>query len=152
MLQEFIQSLKDAAEYRDILTHYHFLPEKMGEYEAGGAGLSPPVASALQRLGIPHLYRHQAEALAAIRAGKNILVATPPASGKTMLYNLPVLESLLADPGGHALYLFPLKALEQDQLKALKELDAALPSPFLHAAIYDGDTPPAHRHDLRAKT
>ena len=151
MLQEFIQSLKEAAEYRDILSHYHFLPEKKGEYEAGDAGLSAPVAAALQRLGIPRLYRHQAQALASIRAGKNILVATPTASGKTMIYNLPVLESLLADPGGHALYLFPLKALEQDQLKALKELDAALPSPFLHAAIYDGDTPPAQRQALRAR-
>jgi len=151
MLQDFIQSLKDAAEYRDILSHYHFLPEKKGEYEAGDAGLSPPVVEALGRLGIPHLYRHQAQALAAIRAGKHILVATPTASGKTLIYNLPVLESLLADSGGHALYLFPLKALEQDQLKALKELDAALPSPFLHAAIYDGDTPPAQRQGIKAR-
>jgi DEAD/DEAH box helicase domain-containing protein len=151
MLQDFIQSLKDAAEYRDILSHYHFLPEKKAEYEAGGAGLSPPVAAALRRLGIPRLYRHQADALAAIRAGKHLLVATPTASGKTLIYNLPVLESLLADRGGHALYLFPLKALEQDQLKALKELDAALPAPFLNAAIYDGDTPPAQRQAIKAQ-
>ena len=102
-------------------------------------------------LGIPRLYSHQGEALAAIRAGKNLLVATPTASGKTLIYNLPVLESLLAEPRGHALYLFPLKALEQDQLKALQELDAALPFPFLTAAIYDGDTPPAQRQAIKAK-
>ena len=60
-------------------------------------------------------------------------------------------ESLLQDPQGHALYLFPLKALEQDQLKALKELDAALPFPTLTAAIYDGDTPPAQRQALKAR-
>jgi len=151
MLQEFIQSLKDAAEYRDILSHYHYLPEKAAEYAPGEAGLSPPVVAALKRLGIPRLYRHQAQALDAIRAGKHILVATPTASGKTLIYNLPVLESLLQDPRGHALYLFPLKALEQDQLKALKELDAALPCPTLTAAIYDGDTPPAQRQALKAR-
>ena len=143
MLQEFINQLKESAEHRDILSHYHYLPEKPVEYAVGDAGLSPMVLAALERLGIPRLYSHQGEALAAIRAGKHLLVATPTASGKTLIYNLPVLEALLAEPRGHALYLFPLKALEQDQLKALQELDAALPSPTLTAAIYDGDTPPA---------
>jgi DEAD/DEAH box helicase domain-containing protein len=151
MLQDFINSLKETAEYRDILSHYHYLPEKLVEYVTGDPGLSPPVAAALQHLGIPRLYRHQGEALSAIRAGKHILVATPTASGKTLIYNLPVLESLLQDPQAHALYLFPLKALEQDQLKALRELDGALPSPFLSAAIYDGDTPPAQRQAIKAK-
>ena len=149
MLQDFINSLKETADYRDILSHYHYLPDKPVEY--GDASLSPPLAAALERLGIPRLYRHQAEALRSIRAGQHLLVATPTASGKTLIYNLPVLEALLKDQEGHALYLFPLKALEQDQLKALKELDAALPSPFLSAAIYDGDTPPAQRQALRAR-
>jgi len=143
MLLDFINSLKEGAEHRDILSHYHYLPEKPVSYAKGDQGLSPAVAEALARLGIPRLYSHQGEALAAIRSGKNLLVATPTASGKTLIYNLPVLEALLAEPRGHALYLFPLKALEQDQLKTLQELDAALPSPSLSAAIYDGDTPPA---------
>jgi DEAD/DEAH box helicase domain-containing protein len=151
MLQDFINSLKDTAEYRDILSYYHYLPEKAVEYVAGDAGLSPGVVAALERLGIPRLYCHQGEALDHIRAGKNLLVATPTASGKTMIYNLPVLEALLQENRGHALYLFPLKALEQDQLKALQELDAALPYPFLSAAIYDGDTPPAQRQAIKAK-
>jgi DEAD/DEAH box helicase domain-containing protein len=149
MLQDFIHSLRTSAEHRDILTHYHYLPDKAADY--GNSSLAPSLVSALKRLGIPRLYRHQAEALAQIREGKNILVATPTASGKTLIYNLPVLEALLKDPRGHALYLFPLKALEQDQLKALKELDAALPSPFLRAAIYDGDTPPGDRQALKAR-
>ena len=149
MLQDFINSLKTGAEHRDILTHYHHLPEKQAEY--GETSLAPSLVAALKRLGIPRLYCHQAQALAHIRAGKNILVATPTASGKTLIYNLPVLEALLKDPKGHALYLFPLKALEQDQLKALKELDAALPSPFLRAGIYDGDTPPGDRQALKAR-
>ncbi len=151
MLQEFIHSLKEAADYRDIFSHYHFLPEQAADYEDGDVRVSPPVAEALARQGIPRLYRHQAEALAHIREGRHILVATPTASGKTLIYNLPVMESLLQDPKAHALYLFPLKALEQDQLKALRELDAALPSPFLRAAIYDGDTPPAERQALKAR-
>ena len=149
MLKDFIHSLKNSAEHRDILTHYHYLPDKAAEY--GDTSLAPSLITALQRLGIPRLYRHQAEALAAIRAGKHILVSTPTASGKTLIYNLPVLEALLKDSRGHALYLFPLKALEQDQLKALKELDAALPSPFLKAGIYDGDTPPGDRQALKAR-
>jgi DEAD/DEAH box helicase domain-containing protein len=151
MLQDFINSLKEAAEYRDILSHYHYLPEKPVEYVAGEAGLAPPVVAALARLGISRLYCHQGEALRAIRAGKDLLVATPTSSGKTLIYNLPVLESLLQESRSHALYLFPLKALEQDQLKALQELDAALPYPFLTAAIYDGDTPPAKRQAIKAK-
>ncbi len=149
MLKDFILSLRNSAEHRDILTYYHYLPEKIAEY--GETSLAPSLVEALQRLGIPRLYNHQAQALAAIRANKNILVATPTASGKTLIYNLPVLEALLKDPQGHALYLFPLKALEQDQLKAVKELDAALPSPFLRAAIYDGDTPPGDRQALKAR-
>jgi DEAD/DEAH box helicase domain-containing protein len=149
MLQDFIHSLRTAADYRDILSHYHYLPDKPADY--GDTSLAPSLVAALQKLGVPRLYRHQAEALAHIREGKHILVATPTASGKTLIYNLPVLEALLKDPQGHALYLFPLKALEQDQLKALRELDAALPSPFLRAGIYDGDTPPGDRQALKAK-
>jgi DEAD/DEAH box helicase domain-containing protein len=149
MLQDFIHSLRTAADLRDILSHYHYLPEKPADY--GNSTLPPSLVEALKRLGIPRLYRHQAEALARIREGKNILVATPTASGKTLIYNLPVLESLFKDQSGHALYLFPLKALEQDQLKALRELDAALPFPFLRAGIYDGDTPPGDRQALKAR-
>jgi len=150
MLQDFIKELKESADYRDILSHYRYLPEVAADYAPEDAGLPAPLTAALKRQGISRLYRHQAEALAAIRAGQNVLVATPTASGKTLIYNLPVLESLLKDGAGHALYLFPLKALEQDQLKALKELDAALPSPFLRAAIYDGDTPPSQRQAIKA--
>ncbi len=150
MLQDFIRSLREAAEYRDILSHYRYLAAEPVKYDIGEASLPAPLAQALERLGISRLYRHQGEALAAIRQGHHLLVATPTASGKTLIYNLPVLEALFKDPQAHALYLFPLKALEQDQLKALRELDGALPSPMLAAAIYDGDTPPAQRQALKA--
>jgi DEAD/DEAH box helicase domain-containing protein len=149
MLEDLITKIKEAADFKDLVSHYQYEPGKAPDY-AAGLDLSPPVAAALRQLGIPRLYSHQGEALAHIRAGKNVLVATPTASGKTLIYNIPVLEAMLQDPSGHALYLFPLKALEQDQLKGLRELDAALPSPFLTCGIYDGDTPPAQRAALKA--
>ena len=151
MLLEFVKSLKESADYRDILSHYEYIPAKPVEYYAEDPHLPGPLVQALASLGIDRLYSHQGEALAAVRQGKHLLVATPTASGKTLIYNLPVIETLMAEPQGKALYLFPLKALEQDQLKALRELDSALPSPFLSAAIYDGDTPPAARQALKAR-
>ncbi len=150
MLSELVHALRSAPEYQDIIRHYQYVEPRPVEFYDGDPKLPGPVLVALQRLGIPRLYRHQGEALAAIREGRHILVATPTASGKTLIYNLPVLATLLAEPQAHALYLFPLKALAQDQLKALKELDNALPSPFVSAAIYDGDTPPSQRQALKA--
>jgi len=151
MLQEFVRSLKESADYRDILSFYEYMPMKPVEYFDGDPALPEPLVQALRRLGINRIYRHQGEAIAAVQRGRHLLVSTPTASGKTLIYNLPVLATLMANPSARALYLFPLKALEQDQLKALRELDAALPSPFLTAAIYDGDTPPAARQALKAK-
>lgn len=151
MLKDFIQALKDSADYKDIVSFYYYEEAKAPEFCRDDAGLPGELVAALRRLGIERLYSHQGRALEIIRQGKHVLVATPTASGKTLIYNLPVLADFLKNPDGHALYLFPLKALEQDQLKALKELDAALPSPFLTAAIYDGDTPPAQRQALKAR-
>jgi DEAD/DEAH box helicase domain-containing protein len=151
MLTKLVKSLRESAEYQDILVHYRHEAARPVTYYPGDPGLPLPLVAALLRLGIPRLYRHQGEALEAVRQGKHVLVSTPTASGKTLIYNLPVVADFLTDPTGHALYLFPLKALEQDQLKALKELDAALPSPLVSAAIYDGDTPPAQRQALKGR-
>jgi len=151
MLQQFVEALRNSAEYQDIVSYYHYEEAKAPEYWADETGLPDEIVKALGRLGIERLYSHQGRSLAAIRAGKHVLVATPTASGKTLVYNLPVLADFRKNRDGHALYLFPLKALEQDQLKALRELDTALPSPFLLAAIYDGDTPAAQRQALKAR-
>ena len=112
--------------------------------------LRADLRSALRRLGIERLYRHQAEVLGHVRAGRNVVVATPTASGKTLCFNLPVVESILAarecDQEVHALYLFPLKALEHDQLKNLYRLrDAIGLQESFRAAIFDGDTKDAER-------
>jgi len=109
---------------------------------------------ALARLGIHGLFSHQAETLVHARAGRHVVIATPTASGKTLCFNLPVLETVLAarDTGhdARALYLFPLKALEQDQLKNLHRLrDAIGLRESFRAAILDGDTPQAERRRLQ---
>jgi len=100
--------------------------------------------------GISALYPHQARALAELRAGRDVVLATPTASGKSLVYALPALEAALADPEAHALFLFPLKALEQDQAKKLAaDAEALGLDPERSVAIYDGDTPPSRRAKIR---
>ena len=107
--------------------------------------LHPAVRTALTRRGIGELYAHQAEAWAASRAGEHVIVTTGTASGKTLAFNLPVLDALAAQPKDRALYLYPTKALAQDQARTL----AALAVPKVRAAIYDGDTPREQRWQVR---
>jgi DEAD/DEAH box helicase domain-containing protein len=115
--------------------------------------LDSRLASALFERGIDALYTHQAEAVDAALAGQNLAVVTPTASGKTLCYNLPILHTLLNDPEGRALYLFPTKALAQDQLSELGQWQAALAGvahrPGLAPATYDGDTPSSDRARIR---
>ncbi len=111
-------------------------------------GLDPRLGPALRARGISRLYVHQREAYDHVAAGRDTVVVTPTASGKTLCYNLPVLERLLRDPGGRALYLFPTKALARDQAAELQELMRAA-SGDLAAAVYDGDTPPGERRVIR---
>ncbi|MBD5538400.1 MAG: DEAD/DEAH box helicase, partial [Desulfovibrio sp.] len=107
------------------------------------------VARLLGERGI-RLYAHQALATDHIRAGHSVVVATPTASGKSLIYTLPVLERHLLDPDARALYLFPLKALAQDQLAALTGLAAAWPEDARPtAALYDGDTSDHFRRKIR---
>ncbi|HET7573177.1 MAG TPA: DEAD/DEAH box helicase [Gaiellaceae bacterium] len=107
--------------------------------------LHPKLRDALARRGIGELYAHQAEAYARARAGGNVIVTTGTASGKTLAFNLPVLDALAGDPHVRVLYLYPTKALAQDQARSL----AALAVPGVRAAIYDGDTPTEQRRHIR---
>jgi DEAD/DEAH box helicase domain-containing protein len=107
--------------------------------------LHPEVRAALGRQGISELYAHQAEAWEAAERGEHLIVTTGTASGKTLAFNLPVLNALAAEPKNRALYLYPTKALAQDQARALGELAVAR----VRAAIYDGDTPPERRPQIR---
>ncbi|MCL1981278.1 MAG: DEAD/DEAH box helicase [Proteobacteria bacterium] len=109
----------------------------------------------LSDLGLPGLYTHQQQAVAQVLAGRNTVVATPTASGKSLVYTLPVLHTLLQDPTAKALYLFPLKALAQDQLKTANTLWRMLPEATGDrglAAIYDGDTTGYQRKKIRERT
>lgn len=105
---------------------------------------------ALRLQGITALYSHQAQALRKLREGENVVVATPTASGKTLVYTLPVLEAAINDMRSRALYVFPLKALEQDQLRVARSWIGSLGAGHaMTAAIYDGDTPTHQRKKLR---
>ncbi len=107
--------------------------------------LDPRLASALVATGVTALYRHQAEAWEASQRGENVVVTTGTASGKSLAFNLPVLDAVARDPKTRALYLYPTKALAQDQLRALSELRLK----GLKPAIYDGDTPGERRWQIR---
>jgi DEAD/DEAH box helicase domain-containing protein len=109
------------------------------------AELDPAVQSALVRMGVPSLYAHQAEAWHASARGEHVIVTTGTASGKSLAFNLPVLSALAAEPKNRALYLYPTKALAQDQARAL----AALKVPRVRSAIYDGDTESERRWQIR---
>ncbi len=113
------------------------------------SAVSPGLAAALRRRGISSLYSHQADAFTAAHQGQNIVVVTPTASGKTLCYNLPVLNRILEEPGARALYLFPTKALSADQVDELQQLVNTLRAD-IKTYTYDGDTPASARRAIRA--
>ncbi len=112
------------------------------------AWLDPRIAAALEQRGIDALYTHQGEALAAVREGRDVCVVTPTASGKSLCYELPVLQALAEDPSARALWLFPTKALGEDQAVSFRELAQAAALP-VSASTYDGDTPAPIRSTIR---
>ena len=120
-------------------------PARDARSEPLPGGLDPRVASALVANGVTALYRHQAEAWEAARRGENVVVTTGTASGKSLAFNLPVLDVIAREPKSRALYLYPTKALAQDQARAL----AGLGLKGLKPAIYDGDTPAERRWQIR---
>ncbi len=145
---EFLGKLKKASDYRNQIVATLFVPAREPVFADLQEPLHPTLQEALKRIGIDRLYQHQAEACDAARRGENVAVFTPTASGKTLCYNLPVLDTLLKDPRARAFYLFPTKALAQDQLRKLQEfgLSRELPS-----STYDGDTPTDARRLIRER-
>jgi DEAD/DEAH box helicase domain-containing protein len=123
-------------------------------YEPFPDALDPRLRAALERRGLRQLYSHQAEAYQRVISGEHIVVTTPTASGKTLCYNLPVLDAILKDASTRALYLFPTKALAQDQMAELHELTALVSEAGGEAIgvnTYDGDTPADARRTIRAR-
>jgi len=135
--------------YRGQIVRILTLPEKPAKFSEPKNPLHPKVQAFLERKGM-RLFTHQAEAVDRILSGENVFITTPTASGKTLAFNLPVLSALLSEEEAAALYLYPLKALTQDQLVKLKELEAELGLAF-RPEIYDGDTPAQARPRIRAQ-
>jgi len=125
-LCDYIAAIKADREFNDQVVHHQEIPERKPQWAEWPAGLAPALQEALRVQGIERLYTHQAETISRALAGENVVVVTPTASGKTLCYNLPVIQRRLDDPTAHALYLFPIKALEQDQLKAFRALVEAM--------------------------
>jgi DEAD/DEAH box helicase domain-containing protein len=155
-IHEYVEALLASERLGRQVVHHRTLPGSPASLEEPVRPLPRALAELLGRLGIEKLYSHQCRAIDLARSGRNVVVATPTASGKTLTYNLPVLEQLLAEPSSRALYLFPLKALAQDQLRAFTELAGGLELPphldeaqRPRAAIYDGDTTPHFRRKIR---
>ena len=127
-----------------VVTAVRRLAPIEARYSPYPEAIDPRLQAALERRGISQLYVHQAEAFAHIAAGHHIVVTTPTASGKTLCYNLPVLNAVLQNPAARALYLFPTKALAQDQMAELHELVGELGEAGaepIGVHTYDGDTP-----------
>jgi DEAD/DEAH box helicase domain-containing protein len=139
-----------AASWADLLTgeelaHLTTEPARSARLAPVPPDLHPRVRAALESAGVAELFTHQAEAWEAAKRGEHMIVTTGTASGKTLAFNLPVLDALARNPKHRALYLYPTKALAQDQVRALAELQP----PGVKTAIYDGDTPTEQRWQVR---
>jgi DEAD/DEAH box helicase domain-containing protein len=128
----------------------HHQPATEGTFAEIPERVDSRLRAALDRRGIKQLYTHQAEAFDLVTAGKNVTIVTPTASGKTLCYNLPVMNSLMADPGARAMYLFPTKALAEDQLHEFQSAVEEMGSD-IRAFTYDGDTPQDARKAIRQR-
>jgi DEAD/DEAH box helicase domain-containing protein len=147
-IEQLAQALKNDSEFMDCVTHWETLPAMEAKYADFPEHLDPRLKEVLTQKGIRQLYTHQREAYDLASAGKNFVVVTPTASGKTLCYNLPVLNTILSKPDSRALYLFPTKALSQDQVGELYETITALEAD-IKTFTFDGDTPQNARKKIR---
>jgi DEAD/DEAH box helicase domain-containing protein len=152
----FLHHLASLSDYRQQLVHIERIPPQRSIFGELDNPLGPDLQACLKSLGILSLYSHQAKALNSILAGRNVIIATPSASGKTLCYHLATLDALLHDKHSRALYIFPTKALAQDQLRSLKQVLretkelSQLLSPGA-VATFDGDTPQNQRANIRKR-
>ncbi len=142
----FLNHLKSLPSYKGQMVHVEHIPGRDPRYGELGEPLHPALKERLEALGLFPLYSHQARAISAALSGENVFVVTPAASGKTLCYNIPVLDRMLRQRRSRALYIFPTKALAQDQLRCLMELASPL---GINCATFDGDTPPQERGEIR---
>jgi DEAD/DEAH box helicase domain-containing protein len=134
----------------EILTAVKHFPAREGQFADMPEWMNPAITAAYRAKGIDRLYTHQAAATEAIHAGRSVVIVTPTASGKTVCYNLPVLNAVIENRDTRALYLYPTKALAQDQLAELHDLGMRLNDAF-GVFTYDGDTPTDARRSIRER-
>jgi DEAD/DEAH box helicase domain-containing protein len=149
-IEEIIQSWKRSRSISPCITDLRIVKKREGQYRPFPNFIHPGLREAFREKGIEHLYSHQAEAIEAVQAGNDVVIVTPTASGKTLCYSLPVLNSKLTMPFSKAFYLFPTKALSQDQRFELQDLINQIEKPVT-TFTYDGDTPPDARQAIRTQ-
>jgi len=149
-IEEILRSWKQSKSISPCITDLRVFEKKEGQYKPFPDFLHPLLKGVLSAEGITSLYSHQAEALQHLQMGADVVVMTPTASGKTLCYNLPVLNQWLSDPSSKACYLFPTKALSQDQMVELHRLAKSLEKP-VRTFTYDGDTPQDARQAIRSQ-
>ena len=149
MLGRILDDLLTSPSTGPCITASRHFPARAPVLTSFPSSLDTRIGEALRRRGIAELYSHQARAWELIEKGHHVVVVTPTASGKTLCYNLPALQALVHQPDARVLYLFPTKALAQDQLAELEEL--ALQLPEMRMFTYDGDTPQDARRAVRAR-
>ncbi|MEW5321667.1 DEAD/DEAH box helicase [Geobacillus thermoleovorans] len=143
-LSEWIEQLRQDPN----VVYWHEIERKEANFVPFPDELDPRLRAALKARGIASLYTHQAAAYDAVQSGRNVVAVTPTASGKTLCYNLPVLDVIAKEPSSRALYIFPTKALAQDQKNELNEIIAEM-GVSIYSHTYDGDTAPALRQKIR---
>ena len=141
-IQSLLDFWKQDSDTNPNISAWRTTPSRPSQTHPLPDDLPASLQEALSSRGIFSLYSHQLSAWAQSRAGKNIILSTGTASGKTLSYNLPVLAKIIQHPEARALYLFPTKALTQDQLSSLTNFNVS-------SAIYDGDTPQGQRSTIR---
>ncbi|HEV2522350.1 MAG TPA: DEAD/DEAH box helicase [Candidatus Acidoferrales bacterium] len=149
-VREIVEQFAKRDSCGEIITAVRHIPAREARYAPMPDWVRPELAHAYAEKGVARLYSHQAIAACAVRDGRNAVIVTPTASGKTICYNLPVLNAVLENPDTRALYLFPTKALAQDQLAELHDLSIRLDHRF-GVFTYDGDTPADARKAIRER-
>ena len=148
-LRELLDELLTSLETGPLITAVRHFEARPAVFAPFPSSMDPRLVESLRSRGVQQLYSHQAQAFETVSKGENLVVVTPTASGKTLCYNLPVLQALVQQPDSRVLYLFPTKALAQDQLAELTALAKTLPD--MRMFTYDGDTPQDARRSVRAR-
>jgi DEAD/DEAH box helicase domain-containing protein len=147
-MKEWLSRIEKDRRFMENVRSIRHIPAAGGSFAPFPPWIHPRIRSVLEKRNIDSLYRHQAEAVELIREGKGVVLVTPTASGKTLCYNLPVLQRILEEPDTRALYIFPTKALAQDQMHEIHGLIGEMRAD-IKTFTYDGDTPADARQAIR---